>query len=675
MASVASTLHASEESGSALRRRIFPKSARKSRRTLVIVGNGMASYKLCERLVALRAKNRFRIVVFAEERQPAYDRVHLTRLLHQTSTETLLLASSEWYRENGIELYLGESITAIDREARVVKSARGREMPYDTLVLATGSRAFVPSIPGCDLSGVFVYRTLNDLEGIRAYARQCHRSAVLGGGLLGIEAAKALHDLGLQTWIVERGSSLLARQLHPEAGALLQAHIEKLGLLVCTQRETVSIESHGCDRLLQFNTGECLRVQLIVIAAGIRPRADLAAQCGLEIAPRGGVRVDDGLQTSDPHIFAIGECASHRGVVYGLAAPGFRMADLLAANLMGKTRRRFEGSDQSTRLKLTGLEVATLGDFQANGETLRWNGSNGFRQLVLHKGRLIGATSVGEWLESGRAQELIERRARLWRWQKQRFLRTGRLWKRGAAPHISQWPAHAVICNCMGVKLGMLSAARAEGCGTIEQLARRTGASTVCGSCRPLLAEIVGAPVFTPPAAGLNVLAAASVCAALLAALIFLSQPLPWADSVQSLWRKVDVLWRDPFWKRASGYTLAAFSLVGLSLSLRKRVRWFHWFEFGHWRALHAGLGLMTLVALVTHTGFRLGQNLNFILMTNFLALALVGAAAGMVTACERRLNARQAKRLRAFWSGLHVALAWPLPALVIAHVLIAYYF
>ena len=658
------------------RRLVWPRKRRLAEpQTVVVIGNGMAGYKLCEKLVSLNERGRFRIVVFGEERHPAYDRVNLTSYLKDASVGDLLLADQGWYDAHGIELHLGDPVEAIDRSERVVRSASGREVHYDRLVFATGSRAFVPSFPGVDLPGVFVYRTVSDLEAIRARAKESARAVVLGGGLLGVEAAKALRDLGLETWIVERGASLLARQLDPEAGAVLQSHVEKLGVKVCVQRETQRIEALGEDRLIQFNTGECLRVQLVVVAVGIRPRDELALESGLDAGPRGGIRVDDQLRSSDPNIFAIGECASHRGMIYGLAAPGAQMADLLAENLAGK-RRLYQGSDQSTRLKLTGIEVATLGDFQANGdETLSWKGSDGCRRLVLEKGRLVGATSIGEWPETPRVQELVERRGRIWSWRRHRFSNTGRLWKGDTVLQVAGWPADALVCNCVGVRRGALSTACADGCGTVELLAGRTGASTVCGSCKPLLAQLVGAPSWAVGLPGLKLLAAASVIAALLVVAMLVSAPFGAAGSVQSFLWQVDVLWRDSFWKQVSGFSLLGLAFVSLVLSMRKRIKRFSFGEFGHWRAVHAVLGVMSLLALVSHTGFRLGSNVNLVLMLNFLALAAAGALAGGVTALERRLSPIAGKRLRSIWTGFHIAMAWPLPVLVGLHVAIAYYF
>ena len=663
----------SVEAAGSRRRGLLRRSRTRVVETLVVIGNGMAGYKLCERLVALRGLQRFRIVVFGEEPHPAYDRVHLTRFLAGASAGELQLAPKEWYEDHGIELRLADPVVAIDRDGRRVQSAGGCEVIYDRLVFATGSKPFMPQLEGSGLPGVFVYRALEDLQRIRAHAAECRRAAVLGGGLLGLEAAHALRALGLQVWVVERGTTLLARQLNPEAGALLQTQVVKLGIQVCTQRESERIEELGKDRLLRFSTGECLRVQLIVIAAGVRPRDELAAACGLKLGSRGGIEIDDGLRTSDPRVFAIGECATHRGKLFGLAAPAYMMADALAAKLAGRGGG-FVGADQSTWLKLPGLAVAALGDFQANGETLTARTHGTYRRLILDQGRLVGAVGVGDWPEQARLHEAIEHRRRVWRWQRGRFTRLGRLWS-GAAPRsVGEWPARAIICNCMGVRRAVLSEACEQGCRTVEQLAQRTGASTVCGSCRPLLADLVGAIGRPGRVPGARWLLTASVATLVVTGLIALAPAIPFANTVQG-GPYLDVLWRGAVWKRVTGFTLVGLALASLLFSLRKRVKAVQVGKVSVWRAVHASLGALTLVTLVAHTGFRLGHNLNFVLAISFLSLALAGGLAAGVTALENRFAGPAARRLRAVWTAVHFALVWPLPALVLFHVLAAYYF
>jgi nitrite reductase (NADH) large subunit len=641
--------------------------------TVVVIGNGMAGWKLCERATALAGPGRLRLVVFGEEPSAAYDRVHLTRLLERTSPDDLLLAPREWYAERGIELHTGDPVVTVDCAAKFVRAASGREVRYDRLVFATGSRAHLPEIPGNDLPGVFVYRTTADLLRIRSAAASAKRAVVLGGGLLGLEAAGAVRALGPATWIVERGTGLLARHLDPQSSALLQSLVSRTGVQICTSREAERIERIGDDLLVQFNTGECLRAQLVIFATGIRPRDELARAAGLRVAPRGGIEVDDALRTSGPDVFAIGECASHRGEVYGLAAPAYRMAEVLAEGLAGR-RAAFTGWEFSTTLKLPGIAVATFGEFQAEGDTVEFLTKECSRRLVLAGNRLIGAVGVGDWPEQARVCDLVERRAFVWRWQRDRFAKTGSLWRAGASLSVAQWPAEAIVCNCVGVRRGTLSAACAGGCSTLEKLSQCTGAGTVCGSCRPLLAELAGAPVpaLTQPA--WRLLLGASLVALLAAVLFALLPPVPFADSVQVRFRP-EVLWTDDLAKQVTGWGLVALAAASLLLSARKRVKRFQAGEVGHWRAVHGALGVLSLLLLVTHTGLRLGHNLNLILMLNFLALAFAGGLAGAVTALERRMDGLWARRLRAAWTGCHLALTWPLPALVLFHVVAAYYF
>ena len=325
----------------------------------------MVGHRFCEKLVELDTGRRHRLVTFCEEPRPAYDRVGLTRFFDERDPARLMLTSPEWYDEKGIELHVGDRATAIDREARVVRSARGREIPYDRVVLATGSAPFVPPIPGVDKKGVFVYRTIEDLEAIIAYAEGVRSAAVIGGGLLGLEAAKAAHDLGLETHVIEFMPRLMPRQVDDAGSRLLVEEIEKLGVRVRVGAATKAILGNGRVQGMAFEGGGELDVGMVIVSAGIRPRDELARACGLAVAERGGVVVDDRLETSDPDIHAIGEVAHHRGMVYGLVAPGYEMAEALAARLAGDAARVFTGADLSTRLKLMGVDVASFGDYEA----------------------------------------------------------------------------------------------------------------------------------------------------------------------------------------------------------------------------------------------------------------------------------------------------------------------
>ncbi|HSP43473.1 MAG TPA: FAD-dependent oxidoreductase, partial [Luteolibacter sp.] len=339
---------------------------------LIVIGNGMVGHKFCEKLSAKADKDAFDIAVFGEEPRVAYDRVHLSEYFHPDKTaESLALADRAWYEERGIRLILGKRVTAIDRAARTVTAADGTVHPYDLLVLATGSAPFVPPIPGADKKGVFVYRTIEDLDAMKAHAASAKRGAVIGGGLLGLEAAKAMLDLGISdTQVIEFAPRLMPRQIDGRGSSVLESKLGTLGLTIRTNTNTSQILGNGHIEGMRFADDTEIPVDMLVISAGIKPRDELARAAGLEVGPRGGITVDSTLATSDPAIFAIGECALHQGMIYGLVAPGYEMAEVAASNLTGGSKT-FDGFDMSTKLKLIGVDVASFGDPFAEGSGLR----------------------------------------------------------------------------------------------------------------------------------------------------------------------------------------------------------------------------------------------------------------------------------------------------------------
>lgn len=654
----------------------------KAQRTIVVIGNGMVGHRLCSELVERKALKKNRVIVFGEENRPAYDRVNLTKWFDKCDDEYLELAPRDWYARHGIETHLGDPVVDIDRERRIVRSAAGREVSYDRLVFATGSAPFVPPIPGITLKGVFVYRTIDDLRSIAEYREGRRVAAVIGGGLLGLEAAKALKDMGMTTHVIELARWLMPQQLSEPCAAVLTDHIGKLGVHIHAGRRTQRVLADGDRRVLEFEGGDRLTVDMVVISAGIRARDELARLAGIKCDTGvAGIMVDDRMVTSDPNVFAVGECAVHRGRTYGLVAPGLAMADTLADNL---TRRRpratFERADLSTRLKLMGVDVAVFGAYRGDGEKLVWSGDGARRELVIRDRRIVGAVVVGQWDEIGQLRVAIDRGTRFKSKLLLQFEGTGSLWPGDIALSPTQWPESTVVCNCMQVTVGQLRGQVVGGCRTVEQLATCTRASTMCGSCGPLLAEFVGADVKTTAGRGWKPLLVASIVAAfiVLLASMWAISPIPFADSVQSTWHQIDVIWRDGFWKQVSGFSLLGVAVIGLSLSLRKRIKWLKLGKFGWWRVVHAVLGVITLLILIAHTGFRMGANLNFALMAIFLGLSLAGAAAGVITALEANGGGRMAvmaRRWRPVLTWAHILLFWPLPVLLGFHIAAAYYF
>lgn len=463
--------------------------------TIVVVGNGMVGQRCCEKLVEFDTLRRYRIVTFCEEPRAAYDRVGLTSFFAHRNAEKLMLARLDWYREHDVELHVGDRAASIDRHRKLVHSDRGVTVAYDKLILATGSYPFVPPVPGIQNRGVFVYRTIDDLERIIGYAEQAKAAAILGGGLLGLEAAKAALDLGLETHVVEFAPRLMPRQIDEAGSRILVQKIESLGVRVHLNAASKEILGQGEVSGLLFQSGQQLDLQMIIVSAGIRPRDDLARQSGLDVGERGGVVVNDRLQTSDPDIYAIGEVALHNGMIYGLVAPGYAMADTVAANLTAGNRQ-FQGADMSTRLKLLGVDVASFGNYEATPEKARALafedpfGGVYKKLLFSHDGlRLLGGILVGDASDYAQLHLLSKSDSPL-------PCAPGELMIGAKNPTLdaSNLGADAQVCSCHNVRQGDIQLAiRDQSLVTLDQVKQCTRAGTGCGGCLPLLTSILRA--------------------------------------------------------------------------------------------------------------------------------------------------------------------------------------
>ncbi|PWJ60611.1 nitrite reductase (NADH) large subunit [Dyadobacter jejuensis] len=464
---------------------------------IVVVGNGMVGYKFCEKLMAKQKnKGEYSIAVFGEEPRVAYDRVHLSAYFEGKSAEDLTLAPMEWYQEQGITLYLSDPVVAIDREAKTVRSHHGLIVPYDYLILSTGSGAFVPPIPGVEKEGVFVYRTIEDLELIQHHAKNARKGAVLGGGLLGLEAAKALLDLGLQeAHVVEFAPRLMPRQIDEAGSDILKTQLESLGLQIHLSKATKAITGSTAIAGMQFGDGTHLDIDMLVISAGIRPRDELAKLAGLQTHPRGGIVVNDSLQTSDPAIFAIGECALVHQMIYGLIAPGYEMAEVVATQLAGG-KKTFQPYDMSTKLKLIGTDVASFGDpFLAEPEckTVRYeNKAKGVYKRVnisSDGSTLLGGILVGDASQYNMLLQTTKNKSILPPDPEDLILGS----RGGEEPGggVMSLPADALICSCEAVTKGMICEQVQQGCTSVDALKKSCKAGTGCGGCVPMVKDLI----------------------------------------------------------------------------------------------------------------------------------------------------------------------------------------
>ncbi|MDP9151810.1 MAG: nitrite reductase large subunit NirB [Myxococcota bacterium] len=464
-----------------------------SQQTVLIVGNGMVSHRFCAKMAELDRARKYRLIVVGEESRPAYDRVHLTNYFTERSAEALLLGTHAWYEERGVELHVGTRVTRLDRSRREATTDGGKVLAYDLLVLGTGSAPFVPSVPGVEKAGVFVYRTLDDLDAILLRAAEARRAAVIGGGLLGLEAARAVLDAGLPTHVVEVAPRLMPRQLDVAASALLERTVRDLGVQVHLDKRIVQLRGEESVTGIEFSDGEALDADLVIISAGIRPRDELARQAEIAIGPRGGVVVDDRLRTSDERVFAIGEVALHRGVIHGLVAPGYEMAHVLARNLTGE-EAAFEGADSSAKLKLLGTDVATFGDpFQdltrcrviCHEDQVRGS----YKKLVFREdGRqLLGGILIGEASSYGTLLHLTRSKSIL-------SETLDELGLQGATKPGGALPDDAQVCSCNSVSAGVIrSKIKEDGLASLAQVKVCTRAGTTCGGCVPMLTDLLQA--------------------------------------------------------------------------------------------------------------------------------------------------------------------------------------
>jgi nitrite reductase (NADH) large subunit len=463
---------------------------------IVVIGNGMVGYKFCEKLVS--ANPQIEMVVFGEEIRPAYDRVHLSEFFAGKTAEDLTLAGTDWYLEHNIRLHLGDPVQSIDRANKTIHSHKGITESYDYLVMATGSAAFVPPIPGVDKQGVFIYRTIEDLEMMQTHARKAKTGAVIGGGLLGLEAAKAMLDLGItNTQVVEFAPRLMPRQIDDAGSGILKDKLELLGLKIHTNKNTSEIL--GGERItgMQFTDDTSIDVDMLVISAGIKPRDELAKLCGLETGHRGGIVVNDQLQTADPFIFAIGECALHQGMVYGLVAPGYEMADIVAANLTGGNKL-FKGFDMSTKLKLIGIDVASFGDPFIHGEKIRtvvfedtMKGIYKRINISADGKELLGGILVGDASQYNMLLQTCKNKMVLPP-NPEDVIMGARGGEAEAGAGVQGLPDEALICSCESVtKIDICNAVSAQGCETMDAVKKCTKAGTGCGGCVPMVKDLM----------------------------------------------------------------------------------------------------------------------------------------------------------------------------------------
>jgi nitrite reductase (NADH) large subunit len=469
---------------------------------LVMIGNGMAGVRALEELLKL-APDLYEVAVFGAEPHPNYNRILLSPVLSgEMKLEDIVLNGLEWYAQHRIRLHLGKQVTRIDRVRREVIAADGTVEPYDRVILATGSSPVVLPVPGKDLPGVITYRDIADTDAMIEAAKRYRHAVVIGGGLLGLEAANGLKARGMHVTVVHLMPWLMERQLDEVAARMLQSSLEARGLKFLLEKKTSEILPGESGRVcaVKFAGGESIPAELVVMAVGIRPNTALAQSAGLHVDR--GVVVNDTMQTFDPRIYAVGECVAHRGACYGLVAPLFDMARVCANHLARLGIGRYEGSVTSTKLKVTGIDLFSAGDFTGGEGTenivLHDPAGGVYKKLVLKDNRIVGGVLYGDTVDGSWYFQLLKDRQDVHEIRDHLMFGQSHL---GNAGHQGQDKAVAMpdtmeVCGCNGVCKGtIVKAIKEKGLFTLEDVRKHTKASSSCGSCTGLVEQILASTV------------------------------------------------------------------------------------------------------------------------------------------------------------------------------------
>lgn len=457
---------------------------------LVLVGNGMAGVRCIEEILQ-HNPDAFEITIFGSEPHVNYNRILLSTVLQgSTSVADIVINDRNWYEQNNIQLFSGETVAAIDTEKKVIKTDQDRQVPYDILILATGSVPFMLPLPGADKDGVIAFRTIEDCQTMVETAKQYKKAVVIGGGLLGLEAARGLLNLGMDVHVVHIADYLMERQLDRTAAKMLQAELEAQGMKFLLEKHTAEIAGEDRVERLVFKDGTEVEADLVVMAVGVRPNVQLAQESGIEV--NRAIVVNDYLETSVPNVYAVGECVEHRGMVYGLVKPLYEQGKILAKRICGIDSEGYEGSVLSTQLKISGVDVFSVGQFiedeTAKAVTIH-NAADGiYKKAVFRDDKMIGAVLFGDTKDGTKLLDIIVKQRDVSDTDKVSLLQSSS----GGGNEVAQMAHSSIICNCNGVSKGsIIEAVQTKGLTTVEEIKACTKASGSCGGCKPLVADLL----------------------------------------------------------------------------------------------------------------------------------------------------------------------------------------
>ncbi len=640
---------------------------------IVIIGAGPVGIR-CAQLILDTNYNQD-VIVYGDESADPYDRVNLSAYIAGHVSRKSLANPVNAKIPNKFKQITDCRIVEINREKKYVVDQYQRRQSYSKLILATGSSVKPLMIDGVRSSSIRALRTIDDADYLLSIKDKIQHLVIVGGGLLGVEIAIAMKTARLNvTLLAPHG--LLTKMISTEASEVLGDYLLSQGVSLKTNVAIDSCRKTKKGTSLFLADGETLACDEVVAAIGTQPNTALGESAHLKLEQ--GIVVNDHMQTSDPNIYAIGECAEHKNVLHGYVAPGYSQAQD-AVDHMHKVNRPKQIALNKIELKVLKQSVTLVGETSLhNGECKKVvyvnKFSSEYRQVFIKKGRLVGYISIGDWAASRQLQQAIKNKQRIYFWQLKRFKEQGELWKESASITTNDLPDDYIVCLCNNVTRQKISHSMADGNRTVESIGAATFAGTTCGSCKFMINEMLDQPVEHLVMRHHKKVVGFSLVCLLLIVMYAVMPPVNAVLSIENGWTIAN-FWFDNFWKQVSGYGLLGFMLLAGAYIARRRIKKVNLGHLDDWRLLHIIIGVITMGILFLHTGMRFGENLNKALMIVFLIAAFMGSSVGILMATSGHWPEARLQKWRHVISRFHYTLLWTLPALLIFHIISVYYF
>ncbi|MCI5167150.1 MAG: hypothetical protein D3903_13905 [Candidatus Electrothrix sp. GM3_4] len=648
---------------------------------IIIVGMGLTGIRAAHEI--LQKRTGCMIMVYGDEPWEPYNRVRLSELLAGDIDWEKIVSTLGLKASDNIDLRINNRVEKIDLKNRLIIDENGWQQPYSHLILATGSQARPVEIKGKELPGIYTYRNIEDTQRLLVQTIQSTSMAVIGGGILGIEVAFALKQQNpdAEVTIIHRNSFLMNRELDQKSAHFLLQQVKKKGIRVYL--DSCVTECIGKKNLEQIilSDGTCLSCDTLISCIGTVQNAEIARKAGLEVGR--GITVNPYMQTSNPFVYAVGECIEYNGKIYGTLAPCTEQAVIAVDNILYGNHRAYHDANLSIRAKIKHLPIFSLKSSQRKCTEQAVTKihfchpqNTFFRQLILYRGRLVGARAVGEWSEINIVQEAIDNRMWIWPWRKWYFLRYGTFSPDIAAGNIMNLHQTAIICCCNNVTRAQLSTAVSKGNHTVEELSGQTGAGQSCGSCIPLLAQIAGTPesacTLNSSSSGFGFFLLSFFAILLPIFTAFSGVPVPMSVLEQ---KTLPVLLQHASFQQFSGYTVLFFLLLTFVLTINKRFNRLNFFHYIIWRTVHVLVAVLAGMALLLHTNFSTGRGFFLQMMLLFLMITLTGGVLSTAIALEKSFFSAIVRKSRYFLLKIHWMFVTFFFAYVLMHIVACYYF